>query len=40
MTQGGLYFVTPTSRSRPLKVKVLSDFFAKYLSEPEWRWSD
>lgn len=24
MTQGGLYFVTPTSRSRPLKVKVLS----------------
>ncbi|MCS3430468.1 LysR family transcriptional regulator [Klebsiella sp. BIGb0407] len=38
MTQGGLYFVTPTSRSRPLKVKVLSDFFAKHLSEPEWRW--
>lgn len=38
MTQGGLYFVTPTSRSRPLKVRVLSDFFAKHLSEPEWRW--
>ncbi|MEX3019660.1 LysR family transcriptional regulator [Kluyvera sp. STS39-E] len=38
MTQGGLYFVTPTSRSRPLKVKVLSDFFAKHLSQPEWRW--
>lgn len=36
MTQGGLYFVTPTARSRPLKVKVLSDFFARYLSNPEW----
>ncbi|HAK33590.1 MAG TPA: LysR family transcriptional regulator [Pantoea sp.] len=40
MTQGGLYFVTPTSRSRPLKVKVLSDFFARHLSEPEWRWPE
>lgn len=38
MTQGGLYFVTPTSRSRPLKVRVLSDFFARHLSEPDWRW--
>lgn len=37
MTQGGLYFVTPTTRSRPLKVKVLADFFAKHLSEPAWR---
>lgn len=36
MTQGGLYFVTPTARSRPLKVKVLSDFFVKHLSDPEW----
>lgn len=40
MTKGGLYFVTPTSRSRPLKVKVLSDFFATHLSKPEWRWSE
>ena len=40
MTRGGLYFVTPTSRSRPLKVKVLSDFFATHLSKPEWRWSE
>lgn len=39
MTQGGLYFVTPTSRSRPLKVKVLGDFFAAHLSKPGWRWS-
>ncbi|HCX00336.1 MAG TPA: LysR family transcriptional regulator [Pantoea sp.] len=38
MTQGGLYFVTPTARSRPLKVRVLSDFFAQRLSEPEWRY--
>lgn len=38
MTQGGLYFVTPTLRSRPLKVKVLSDFFAKHLGDPVWRW--
>lgn len=40
MTQGGLYFVTPTSRSRPLKVKVLSDFFARHLGNPEWRWPE
>jgi len=39
MTQGGLYFVTPTARSRPLKVRVLSDFFAKRLSDPEWRYA-
>jgi DNA-binding transcriptional LysR family regulator len=37
MTQGGLYFVTPTLRSRPLKVQVLSDFFALHLSDPVWR---
>ncbi|ARU94397.1 LysR family transcriptional regulator [Tatumella citrea] len=36
MTQGGLYFVTPTARTRPLKVKVLSDFFVKHLSDPDW----
>ena len=39
MTQGGLYFVTPTSRSRPLKVRVLSDFFARHLSTPGWHLS-
>lgn len=39
MTQGGLYFVTPTARSRPLKVRVLSDFFAIRLSDPEWRYA-
>ncbi|BDH46010.1 transcriptional regulator [Salmonella enterica subsp. enterica serovar Choleraesuis] len=40
MTKGGLYFVTPTARSRPLKVRVLSDFFAKHLGDPDWRWPD
>ncbi|MBK0000742.1 LysR family transcriptional regulator [Erwinia sp. S38] len=38
MTQGGLYFVTPTARSRPLKVRVLSDFFTRHLADPVWRW--
>jgi DNA-binding transcriptional LysR family regulator len=38
MTKGGLYFVTPSARSRPAKIKALSDFFAEHLSNPEWRW--
>lgn len=38
MARGGLYFVTPSARTRPMKIKVLSDFFAEHLSEPEWRW--
>ncbi|MEG5262891.1 LysR family transcriptional regulator [Pseudomonas sp. JDS28PS106] len=38
LTRGGLYFVTPSARSRPVKIKVLSDFFAQHLSEPQWRW--
>lgn len=38
MTRGGLYFVTPSARSRPVKIKVLSDFFAQHLSDPQWRW--
>ncbi|MFK4135541.1 LysR family transcriptional regulator [Pseudomonas luteola] len=37
MTKGGLYFVTPSARSRPAKVKALSEFFVKYLSNPVWR---
>ena len=37
MMKGGLYFVTPSSRARPLKVKVLSDFFVQHLSDPQWR---
>jgi len=38
MARGGLYFVTPTARTRPMKIKVLSDFFAEHLGEPAWRW--
>ncbi len=38
MARGGLYFVTPSARSRPMKVKALSDFFAEHLSQPAWRW--
>lgn len=38
MTRGGLYFVTPSARSRPVKIKALSDFFAEHLSDPAWRW--
>jgi len=38
MARGGLYFVTPSARTRPVKIKALSDFFAEHLSQPEWRW--
>lgn len=38
MTRGGLYFVTPSARSRPVKIKALSDFFAEHLASPAWRW--
>ena len=38
LTKGGLYFVTPSARSRPAKVRALSDFFAAHLSDPSWRW--
>lgn len=37
MTQGGLYFVTPSARARPRKVQALSDFFAEHLSNPAWQ---
>ncbi|AQH02908.1 LysR family transcriptional regulator [Burkholderia sp. KK1] len=36
LTRGGLYFVTPSARSRPAKVTALADYFAKHLSEPLW----
>jgi DNA-binding transcriptional LysR family regulator len=35
---GALYFVTPSARSRPAKVEVLSDFMVARLSNPAWRW--
>ncbi len=37
MTRGGLYFVTPSARTRPAKIRALSDFFHEHLSEPVWR---
>lgn len=36
--EGGLYFVTPSARTRPAKVEALSDFLAERLSVAEWRW--
>ncbi|MHA3737139.1 LysR family transcriptional regulator [Pseudomonas sp. Eth.TT006] len=38
MLRGGLYFVTPSARTRPVKIKALSDFFATHLADPQWRW--
>ncbi len=38
MARGGLYFVTPSARTRPVKIKALSDFFAEHLANPTWRW--
>jgi len=36
LTRGGLFFVTPSARSRPAKVAALADYFAEHLSEPVW----
>jgi DNA-binding transcriptional LysR family regulator len=35
---GAVYFVTPTARTRPPKVEVLSEFIARKLSEPSCGW--
>jgi DNA-binding transcriptional LysR family regulator len=40
MMRGGLYFMTPSARTRSVKIKALSDFFARHLSEPKWRWPE
>jgi DNA-binding transcriptional LysR family regulator len=37
MARGGLYFVTPSARTRPAKVEALADFFVQHLSAPDWR---
>ncbi len=37
LTRGGLYFVTPSARSRPTKIQVLLDFFVEHLSAPRWQ---
>jgi DNA-binding transcriptional LysR family regulator len=37
MPEGGLYFVTPAARARPVKVSALADFFVAKLSVAKWR---
>lgn len=37
LARGGLYFVTPSARTRPAKVEALADFFVRHLSSPTWR---
>ncbi|WP_370305636.1 LysR family transcriptional regulator [Sinimarinibacterium flocculans] len=36
--KGGLYFVTPTARSRPTKIDALRDYLVERLANPPWRW--
>jgi DNA-binding transcriptional LysR family regulator len=36
LPEGGLYFVTPTARTRPAKVSALADFFIAKLTAAEW----
>ncbi|MGQ9371722.1 LysR substrate-binding domain-containing protein [Azospirillum sp. ST 5-10] len=37
LPKGGLYFVTPSARTRPAKVNALAGFLADRLSEPAWK---
>ncbi|WP_395456966.1 LysR family transcriptional regulator [Azospirillum melinis] len=37
LPKGGLYFITPSARTRPAKVGVLADFLIERLSDPVWR---
>lgn len=39
LPKGGLYFMTPSARTRPAKVEALSDFLTERLSAPEWSWA-
>ena len=36
LPEGGLYFVTPTARSRPAKVSALADFLITELADARW----
>ncbi|MFT4437698.1 LysR family transcriptional regulator [Caballeronia sp. 15715] len=38
LPRGGVYFVTPSARTRPAKIEALSDFLTERLSSAEWRW--
>jgi DNA-binding transcriptional LysR family regulator len=40
LPRGGLYFVTPSARTRPAKIEALSEFFVRHLSSPSWRIVD
>jgi len=40
LPRGGLYFVTPSARTRPAKIEALSEFFVRHLSKPSWRIVD
>ena len=40
LPRSGLYFVTPSARTRPAKVEALSGFFQRHLSAPGWRIVD
>ena len=37
LSEGGLYFVTPTARARPAKISALGDFLTSRLATAEWR---
>jgi DNA-binding transcriptional LysR family regulator len=37
LPRGGLYFVTPSARTRPAKVEALAEFFVRHLDSPSWR---
>lgn len=37
LPHGGLYFVTPSARTRPAKVTALAAFFVEHLSQPTWQ---
>jgi len=37
LPRGGLYFVTPSARTRPAKVEALSEFFQRHLTAPTWQ---
>lgn len=36
LPEGGIYFVTPTTRARPAKVSVLAEFFITELAAAQW----
>lgn len=40
LPRGGVYFVTPSARTRPAKIEALSDFFKRHLTKPDWRIVD